>query len=183
MCILALFLVAGAIEAQTPATGAISGQVLDSSEAAVAGARVFVSNEDTGQTRTLVTGLAGAFRASACRTEFSITVEVPNFEKQTVRPIRVSVTETTAVDVRLKVGSVATQIEVSGSDQLAQTENATLGRVTDSQTIVALPLANRNFAQILALYPGVVVELPNAAALGSAYVPDSPPTAQRDHGQ
>src|SRR6202030_3863213 len=29
-----------------------------------------------------------------------------------------------------------------------------------------LPLANRNFSQILALSPGVVVELPNAGAFG-----------------
>jgi hypothetical protein len=41
-----------------------------------------------------------------------------------------------------------------------------MGRATDERTIQELPLANRNYTQILALSPGTVVELPNAAALG-----------------
>lgn len=167
-CVWVTLFAASVLKAQTPATGAISGQVLDSSDAAVSGAHVSIANEDTGQSRTLSTGSAGIFRASLLPPgNYSITVDAPNFQKQVVHPVRVLVTETTVVDVRLRVGSVATQIEVSGSSELAQAENATLGRVTDDQTIAALPLANRNFTQILALYPGVIVELPNAAALGS----------------
>src|SRR5208337_1574769 len=41
-----------------------------------------------------------------------------------------------------------------------------LGQVTAENTIVSLPLANRNFSQILALNPGVVVGLPHAGNLG-----------------
>jgi hypothetical protein len=41
-----------------------------------------------------------------------------------------------------------------------------IGRAVDKETIEALPLSNRNYTQILSLSPGVVVELPNAAALG-----------------
>jgi hypothetical protein len=55
---------------------------------------------------------------------------------------------------------------VPGSSNLVQTASAALGRATDAQTIVALPLANRNFTQILGLSPGVIVGIPNAAALG-----------------
>ena len=50
--------------------------------------------------------------------------------------------------------------------ELAQTQSATLGRSVDNQAIQALPLANRNFTQILSLSPGVVVALPDATALG-----------------
>jgi hypothetical protein len=42
-----------------------------------------------------------------------------------------------------------------------------LGRITNERDITALPLANRNFTQILALSPGVTVEVPNAGNLGA----------------
>ena len=45
-------------------------------------------------------------------------------------------------------------------------ESSTLGGVVDETAILALPLASRNFTQILGLAPGVVVDLPNAAQLG-----------------
>ena len=55
---------------------------------------------------------------------------------------------------------------MSPAVELAQTESSTLGRAVDQQTIEALPLSNRNYTQILSLSPGIVVELPNASALG-----------------
>jgi hypothetical protein len=55
---------------------------------------------------------------------------------------------------------------VHGEAPLLQTESAALGKVVSDQSIVALPLANRNFTQILALSPGVVVGLPDAGELG-----------------
>jgi hypothetical protein len=50
--------------------------------------------------------------------------------------------------------------------ELMQTRSSTLGRAGNGKTIVSLPLANRNFSQILALSPGAVVEVPDAGAFG-----------------
>jgi len=72
-----------------------------------------------------------------------------------------------------RASTAPTTIQVSASAELAQTESSTLGRVTDGNMIVSLPLANRNFTQILALNPGVVVELSNAAALSKGGQPGS----------
>ena len=164
--ILWLFL-AGAAKAQGPATGAINGQVLDSSGALVPDPHILVVNEETNQSRPATITTEGLFRANLLTPgNYSLTVEAPGFEKQIVRAISVAVGETAFVTVNVKVGSTATQIEVTGSAELAQTEASTLGRATDEATIVALPLANRNFSQILALSPGVLVEIPNAGALG-----------------
>ncbi len=65
-----------------------------------------------------------------------------------------------------RLQAVGTSIQVEPSPELAQTESSTLGRAVDLQTIEALPLSNRNYTQILSLSPGIVVELPNASALG-----------------
>ena len=163
-----LFFAAGILRAQDPATGALAGRVLDSSGALVPASRVFVVNEKTDQSRTVVASAEGFFRASLLPPgSYSLSVDSPGFERQIVRAIRIAVAETTFVEVTLKIGSPTTQIEVVASSELAQTEVSSLGRATGEQEIASLPLANRNFTQILALSPGVIVEVPNAANLGS----------------
>jgi hypothetical protein len=161
------FLIAGFLKAQAPGTGAITGKISDPSGAVIPNARVSIVSEETNLSRAVTTTSEGVFRASLLPPgNYSITVEVPGFERQILRFVHVVVTETTVVDVQLKLGATASEIRVTGSPELAQTESATLGRATDDKTIVALPLANRNFTQILALSPGVLVEVPDAAALG-----------------
>ena len=49
---------------------------------------------------------------------------------------------------------------------LIQTDGPQLGRVVDSRAVAELPLATRNFLQILALSPGTFVDLPDNTALG-----------------
>lgn len=167
LCLILSFSLAGTIEAQGPATGAINGEVLDSSGALVPDPQVVLVNEETNQSRPATVTTEGFFRANLLAPgHYSLKVEAPGFDKQLVRSIRVTVGETAFVTVNVKVGSTATQIEVTGTSEFVQTEVSALGRPTDEATIVALPLANRNFSQILALSPGVLVEVPNAGALG-----------------
>src|SRR4029077_6586838 len=97
---------------------------------------------------------------------YSIKVDAPGFERGIVSSIRVVVTETTVVDVKLRLETACAGIEITGIAELAQTESAALGRVTDDKTLLALPLANRNFTQILALSPGVLMGVPDAGQLG-----------------
>jgi hypothetical protein len=163
-----LFLATSVLRAQDPATGALCGRVFDSSGAVVPGSSIVVVDEETNQSRTVLTTAEGFFRAPLLPPgRYSLSVDSPGFERKTVRSIRIAVAETTFVDVTLKVGSATTQIEVTASSELTQTETSSLGSVTGEQAITSLPLANRNFTQILALSPGVIVEVPNAANLGS----------------
>ena len=162
------FLLAGVLSAQSPATGSVSGEVLDPSGAAVPDARVSIVNEGTNLSRSVTTTSEGFFRASLLPPgSYELTVEAPEFQRQVVHSVSVVVAETAIVEVSLKIGSAATQVEVRGSTELAQTEVSALGRVTDEKTIVALPLGNRNFSQILGLSPGVIVDVPNVGNLGS----------------
>jgi len=168
-CALLFVFAAHFAEAQAPGTGAITVTVTDPSGAVVPGAHVSIVNDETNLARSATTSIEGSFRAPLLPAgNYSMTVEAPGFERQTLHSIRVVVSETTVVDVRLKLGPSETQVEVIGTPQLVQTESATLGRPTDEDVIVAMPLANRNFTQILALSPGVVVELANADLLGKA---------------
>jgi hypothetical protein len=153
--------------AQAPGTGAIKGTVYDPSGLAIQDAHVTVVNDLTNATRIASTNGAGLFSVSLLSPgPYSITVDAAGFATRTAKSINVVVSETNVVEFRLPVASVGESVNVEPSSELAQTESSALGRAVDQQTIEALPLSNRNYTQILSLSPGVVVELPNASALG-----------------
>ena len=167
--LLVVILASSTLRAQGPATGAISGQVFDSSGAVIPGSHVSAVNDQTNQSRVVVTNSEGVFRTPLLPPgTYSLTVEASGFERQVVESVRVGVADTAFVEVRLKIGATSTKIEITGSTELAQTEASSLGRATGQDSIESLPLSNRNFTQILALSPGVIVELPNAGNLGSS---------------
>ena len=79
-----------------------------------------------------------------------------------MRSVPVNVGEVTSLSLRLATGKFKINVQVDATEP----QTSALGHVTDESTIQSLPLANRNYTQILALSPGVAVELPNAANLG-----------------
>ena len=155
------------VRAQAPGTGAIEGTVRDPTGAVVPNAQITLANENTSLSRASFTASDGLFRYTLLPPgSYSIEVRVEGFGAQTLRSIRVIAGESTAVEFKLKLGVTATAVIVEAAPELLQTQSSTLGRAVDEKTLVSLPLANRNFSQILALSPGVVVEIPNAAQFG-----------------
>ncbi len=160
-------LVWSSLQAQAPGTGAIAGQVSDPSGAVISGAHVTVVGKETNSRRNVSTSSDGLFRVALLPPgAYSVTVEASGFKQAVFSDVRVVVSETAVLAVKVVIGPVNTTVETNASNELAQTESSALGRVADEKTIQALPLANRNYTQILALSPGVLVELPNAANLG-----------------
>jgi len=162
------FLMTGMLIAQAPGTGAIAGSVSDQSGAVVSGAHISVVSEETNLSRVARTTADGLFSVALLSPgKYSVIVEEPGFKQKIMQSVPVVTSETAVVNVRLEVGAANLKLEVAGVPQLAQTETSALGYVTDEKMILDLPLANRNFTQILALAPGVIVELANAANLGA----------------
>lgn len=167
-CVLLLLGAVFRVSAQAPGTGAISGTISDPSGAVVPNAGVSIVNEDTSWSRTAVTTIEGQYRATLLPPgNYSVHVQASGFKQKSLGSIRVAVAETAIVDIRLEVGADASQVQVIANSELAQTESATLGRAIGGKTIASLPLANRNFSQILALSPGVIVGVPKATELGA----------------
>ena len=155
------------MSAQTPGTGAIAGSVVDPSGAVLPKATVSVVNDATHATRSVVSSSEGAFHVPLLLPgDYSISVQAAGFAPRHMRAVHVGASEVVTVELKLAVGAADQTLDVSAASDLAQTESSTLGRTVDEKTIQELPLANRNYTQIVALSPGVVVEVPNAAALG-----------------
>lgn len=159
---------AGTICGQTPGTGAIAGVVSDPAGRLVVNANVQAVDEATQVSRSAVTTTAGMFRVPLLPPgTYAVTVVASGFSVNTSRAIQVTVSETTSLNVSLAVAGVTQSVQVAGVASVAELESSTLGGLVDEAATQALPLASRNYTQILGLSPGVIVDLPVVAALGN----------------
>ena len=154
------------LRAQAPGTGAIRGAVLDPGGLAVTDAVVVIENQSTHAERTVRTAASGEYVIALLPPgNYSAAASAKGFAKAHAASVMVVVSETSTVDFHLAITATAT-VEVTARQDVADTENATLGRAVDEEAVQSLPLSNRNFTQILSLSPGVSVSLPDATALG-----------------
>ena len=65
-------------------------------------------------------------------------------------------TETLRLELHLELASVIAHAEVSATPLMVQLDASALGRTVNSEGIVGLPLATRNFSQLAGLSPGVL---------------------------
>jgi Carboxypeptidase regulatory-like domain/TonB-dependent Receptor Plug Domain/TonB dependent receptor len=162
-----LVFLAAIVPAQAPGTGAIEGTVFDPAGRVLAKADITIENEATHVTRSVITNASGTFNAPLLLPgSYSMVVRVEGFEEKDARAVPVVVSETSTVEFHLALAQVGQTVEVAADTEMAQTQSSALGRALDQQAIAALPLANRNYTQILSLSPGVVVALPDATVLG-----------------
>ncbi|RXH54206.1 Oar protein [Granulicella sibirica] len=69
--------------------------------------------------------------------------------------------------IRLSLQSAQTTIDVRATRPVANIESSTIGGLVDGEAITSLPLASRNYTQILGLSPGVIADLPTVTTLGN----------------
>jgi hypothetical protein len=145
------------IAARADVTGSLSGTVHDPSQALVAGAQVTITNTQTNQSQTTTTDASGAyhFLALAAGT-YKISVVAAGFRPySSSNEITVQVNDQLKLDIPLQVGTVAEEVDVSGSLVRVETESTQLGDVIDSQKMLNLPLNGRSYLDLLGLQAGV----------------------------
>ncbi len=153
--------------AQTAATGQIAGTVSDPSGAVIGGATVTVKSTDTGFVRTVATNDSGSYVVPLLPPgRYAVTVTEPGFKTTTSTNTVVPAATSTTINLTLEIGDISQEVEVTAAAEVLQTENASSGGTVNEMTVVALPLTNRNYTQILGLSPGVASQVPNAATLG-----------------
>jgi hypothetical protein len=167
LSVLFLFLLVSPGSAQTASTGALTGAITDPNGAVVPNVKVTITNEITGATLTVTSQSDGVYRAPLLLPgKYRVEAAGGGFKTATVSGVTIVVTETATLNIRLEVGGATESVTIESSQQLAQTENVTLGRVTTEREVKELPLVTRNYTQILGLSPGVIANVNNANELG-----------------
>jgi hypothetical protein len=90
----------------------------------------------------------------------------PGYSQAQSISVQVLVTESIRASIPMKVAGMTQKIEVQANVSQLQTDSIALGRVVDNLTIQTLPLAARNFTQIVDLSPGILTGVNNAGELG-----------------
>src|SRR6266478_5218363 len=153
---------------QTANTGAIAGTVSDPSGALVPRAAVVINSQGTREERDLATDGEGNFSVQFLTPgNYDLTVRGAGFEPFILNGVQVQITEVSRLKIQLTISGAKEQIAISAKPPLLQTENATLGRVIDRNTVEELPLVNRNFTEILGLTAGINTDIVDATQLGA----------------
>ena len=141
-------------------TGIIEGNIIDPSNAAVAGATITIKETTTGRSFTVMTNEEGFYTVRSLQPgTYSIKIERQGFATATAENIIVQVGQVARADVGLRVGSQTetVQVEIGATDIQVDTTRQTVDGVITSRQITALPLNQRNFLDLAVLQPGVTV--------------------------
>ena len=136
--------------AQSSGTSGLTGIVKDPSGASVPNVTVTLTSSATAQARTATTGADGSYRFTLLPPgNYKVKFAATGFKTAEVESITLNVTETPALDRTLEVGAQIEEVTVTSNAEVLQTQTSTLGTVVTTQAITEMPLASRNYTQIL----------------------------------
>lgn len=138
--LLACFSFAGTAFAQSE-RGTITGTVSDSSGAVIPGAKVIVTNTNTGVAITVASNDAGDYTVPQLQVGvYTVRIEKDGFRPASVTGIVLNASASVRADASLEVGSAAQAVEVSASALALSTENAKSSVTIDNKLVDELPL-------------------------------------------
>lgn len=136
----------------------ISGSVTDANGAAMAGANITVTNNKTGEVRTIATDSEGSYRFLNLNPAlYSIKVEAKDFEEQTRPAVELLVGQETPIDFVLAVRGASVTVDVtSGEESAINISSASMSANVNPREVEGLPLNGRQVSQLYLQAPGAV---------------------------
>ena len=151
-----LFVLSITAQAQESASSGITGQVLDSSKAAVPGATVTVINTGTNAQRVTQSDPEGRFSVpNLPPATYSLRIELSGFQTAEIKELILRNGEIAKPTVTIGLATVAETITVVGESPLLQMTNASVSQTITQKQIEDLPVAGRNPLAFAALSAGV----------------------------
>jgi hypothetical protein len=139
-------------------TGRLLGMVLDQQHAAVPGATVTATNLATNISRTVTTDGEGNYVVTPLEPGvYRISASLQGFQTTVRDRVELTVGQSARVELTLSLGSLSTDLVVTGQSPLLNTESATLSHVVTNEQIVDLPLNGRGFYELAKLTPGTAL--------------------------
>ncbi len=159
--------------AQSGPTGSLSGKVEDANGAAVSAAKVIATNTDTGASRTATADAEGRWTINVLPTgNYKVSFEANGFKK-TVASAVVEASVPRILEIKLEVGEVTIEVQVTDAAPLATPTTATVFRQLSGQELVQVPTATRSFTHLLSADAGVSSDLPPVLTNGTGNISPS----------
>ncbi len=160
--LLVLGLILLSVAAYAQGGGTITGMVTDQTGAAIANAKVTLTNQENGFIRNTQTNETGAFMARDLGIgTYKIHVEAKGFKAYDKTSIRLTVGDTVRADAMLQVGGQQEVVTVEANAIQVQSGTSDVSQtVTDTQ-VSQLATNGRNVLQLSALVAGVSSTMPD----------------------
>jgi len=153
--LLALVAFAAIAFSQATTTSTLDGTVTDPQGAVVAGAKIVVTNVDTGQNLDATTDEHGHWVLSSMpAANYRITVSMSGFRTLSIDGVKMDAGVPKTVPAKLEIGQVTETVEVTTSADLVQTTNATVASTLQGRQVFELPFTSRNGMDLLVGQPG-----------------------------
>src|ERR1700688_4117387 len=137
--------------------GQFDGTVTDPTGAAIANARVAVTNSATGLSLSATTNSNGSYTVKEVPPgTYKLEVEASGFKKLENNAVTANAGTISRVDAKLQLGKATETVEVSGEAAAVNTEDSRLSTIVSSAQINNLPLNGRNVFDLMQLSTGAV---------------------------
>ncbi|MEI9815111.1 MAG: carboxypeptidase-like regulatory domain-containing protein [Acidobacteriota bacterium] len=137
-------------------TGIISGRVEDPTGAIVADASVTLTSRDTGYNKVVESDKDGLFSFAALPPGgYVVVASAVGFKGVQVNNVTATLGQTTTVNIRMEIGEVAQQVQVSATSEVLNTTDSSVSNVINRSLIENLPSLRRNFTDYTLLSPTV----------------------------
>ena len=144
-------------------TATIIGTIVDAQRASLPGATVTAKNTATGFVRTGVTDQEGRYRIAAVPPgSYEISAEMQGFSRAVRTGVTLTVGGEAVINFDMAVASVTEAVTVQADAPIVETTTSAVQSTLRREQIDLLPLAGRDYTNILRLVPG-------AAANNSSY--------------
>ena len=134
-----------------------SGTVVDQTSAGVIGAKIIVTNQDTGIVRSSISATSGDFRVpSLPGGTYSIEVQASTFKPWIQKDIILENNQVKTVYPALALPTAAMTVEVTGGATEITTDKSDTSTEITEETITDAPLVGRNiYTSLIELAPGI----------------------------
>jgi hypothetical protein len=139
-------------------SGSVSGTVVDAQGALVPGAKVTLTDQVQATTRTMNASSDGNFFFTpVLPSTYRVTIEAPGFKKFEKSDVQVGLGDRVEVAaIKLEVGAVTESVVVEANAISLDTETAQHKSSVIGQSVVDMPVVDRNFMNLLQVVPGAV---------------------------
>lgn len=155
-------------------TASLSGNVVDVTGALVSKAKVVLTGESTGATRTTASNSSGDFSFSAVPTgDYSVTISAKGFQSFTLTGIHLDPQDSRVLrGLKLAVGSEETAVTVEASTAGITTDSGEISSLISAEDIKHLAIEGRDVTELLKILPGFTpTQTGNGQSTNAVYDP------------
>jgi hypothetical protein len=137
-------------------TSSLNGSVTDASGAAVAAAKITLTDSATGLQRSATSNGSGLYQfLDVPPGNYQLSATASGFAPYVASKVTLLVRTPSTLNIQLQVEGMKTSVEVQAEAPLINRTDASLGNVVEGNQIDELPIADRNVVQLLSLQAGV----------------------------